>query len=992
MFTPQACLAWSRSEALAVLALALAAPVPGQAEPAVLRGANGAEAMFATTDGSPRWVGYRDPAAGREWRIDGPRFSIETPDGRRTNLGEAGFHRLVASDRQIALETALPDPALEVRQAFSFCADGRTLRITTFLRSRGEPIPLRRVGLLELQVKGQDFRLMGPEPVSSPVFGDRVFAGVEHPSARCSAQGDSFALAQPVPTSVGREWTELPGAVFGSATDDDVERAGSEALRRAFLRYLDTVRVKPKDLHVHYNDWWTAPVPSSSSFVQRNLSVLGEALHAPTGFFFDSYALDAGWSDPKSAWEIDRKQFPERFEPIRAALAKLGSRVGLWISPSSLYPFALDNRWLAAAGYEVTPHAGLGFSACLARGGKYQSAFKDAALRYAREANLAHMKFDGYIARCDVATHGHEPGEGSYLPLAEGLIDVFDALRAQNPDIALEPTCFGYQPSPWWLMHVPFIIGPFGDDSPYGRCPAPDYLEAMTTAREIKNLEGRNSFLMPSSALQCFDIIVQCPGAIQNHVVMALGRGRWFLSSYINPKFMDAEEWRFFADSMRWARHHRTFLQEPLPFGGNPAKREPYGYAFLGSTRQILCARNPWMEEASLALPGLVRTTNRVELRLLYPRAALIARLSPNTAPPKLPLGPYETQLIEVIPTEQPPVGPHPRPAPAVTWNPSHEPRIEGTEFAPDPPALGPSWMSPEGAMDRQSSLLVEGRLTLHGALDAQLCVLCEGDPAVAQNTCRIVVDGQDAVLRISTTQGAFGAAGEGQKEHWIWFMAEVPIGEHELRIEVNGPALGVPTGAFLRGAVAAPVSAAASLDGGPAFPAYRPDRVPWSRVIVPLVARQADAAHTKTAVRRIARIDGIYLDALDWAEASTGWGHARRNHSIMEKPMMLGGRSFLRGLGAHAASRIVYPVPEGFRTFAATIGKDQEVSGGSVVFVVAGDDNELFRSRVFRNDTPPETIAVPIPGVRRLALIVEEAGDDINADHADWAEARLLR
>ena len=160
-------------------------------------------------------------------------------------------------------------------------------------------------------------------------------------------------------------------------------------------------------------------------------------------------------------------------------------------------------------------------------------------------------------------------------------MEVFDRLRALNPDMALEPTCFGYQPSPWWLMHVPYIIGPFGDDSPYGRGPAPDYLESMTTAREIKNLRGRGSFLMPSAALQCFDIIVQCPGAFQNHAAMAVGRGRWFISSYINPKFMDEAAWRFFADLMRWARHNREFLREPLPFGGNPERRQAYGYAFL---------------------------------------------------------------------------------------------------------------------------------------------------------------------------------------------------------------------------------------------------------------------------------------------------------------------------------------------------------------------------------------------------------------------------
>ena len=106
---------------------------------------------------------------------------------------------------------------------------------------------------------------------------------------------------------------------------------------------------------------------------------------------------------------------------------------------------------------------------------------------------------------------------------------------------------------------------------------------------------------------------------------------------------------------------------------------------------------------------------------------------------------------------------------------------------------------------------------------------------------------------------------------------------------------------------------------------------------------------------------------------------------------MTLGGKTFSRGLGAHAVSRILYSLPERYGTFAATIGKDQEVSGGSVVFVVQADGREVFRSGVFRNDTPPQQISVPLAGASKLALIVEAAGDDIMADHADWADARLL-
>ena len=963
----------------------------GEIRPVILRGTDGVEAVFAHGGRGYQWVEYRDAAAKRAWQIRGPRFSVQTSDDNHAQFDVAGFERLQVEKRQVTLTTPLPKPGLDVRQVFSFCGDGRTLRIKTFVRSRGDSVPVRRVGLLELEVPGESFRLMGLEVVSSPVFGEHLFAGIEHPSALCQVKDDAFALGQPVRLKVGREWTALPAAILGSCPASDPQRVDEEAMRRAFLRYLDTVRVKPRDMHVQYNDWWTAPVPSSQEFVLHNLSELKRGLFDPTGFFFDSYALDAGWSNPKSVWEMDLKQFPQRFAPIRAALKGMRSHVGLWVSPSSLYPFALDNRWLQSAGYEVTPHRSLGFNACLAKGGRYQTAFKLAALRLAREARLAHMKFDGYVPRCDEPTHGHPTGIESYLPLAEGLMDVFDALRARNPDIALEPTCFGSQPSPWWLMHVPFIIGPFGDDSPYGRCPAPDYLEAMTTAREIKNLTGRADFLMPSAALQCFDLIVQCPGAFQNHAAMAVGRGRWFISSYINPKFMDAEAWRFFADLMKWARHNRNFLQEPVPFGGNPEKREAYGYAFLGEASQVYCARNPWMEEAEINLPGPLASARNREVRMLYPRRTLLARVTPNAPLPRLTLGPYETEFVEVVTTDQPTLAPAARPGPELQWQPLSEPVIERTVYEPDPPPFGPSWTSPDGAQAERLTFTVEGRLTLRGAAGAQLCVLCESNPSVAENTCRITVDGQDAAVAVSKSKGAFGAAGEGPLEHWIWFLAEVPAGEHAVRVAVTGPALSVPTGIYARGDIPAAPSVA-PFDNGPAFPLYRADRVSWSRVIVPRAARQPDAAHTRQVPRRITRINGVFLDALDWSEASAGWGKVQRNRSIMEKPMTLGGRTFSRGLGTHAASRILYPLPEGSVAFAATIGKDQEVGGGSVVFVVQADGREVFRSGVFQNDTPPQDISITLAGAQKLALIVEDAGDNIMADHADWADARLLK
>ncbi len=980
---------------------ALSTPAHAQTGPIYLSGAGEVRAIFERSPNGYLWTAYEDMTSGTRWTIGGPRFSLQTPDGRRTDLAGATSIALERNDAggvaQVVLDAAFPNPLVQVRQTYSFCADGRTLRIQTALRATDMPVTSQRAGLLEVKVEGQPFQLTGPSHVSCPVFGDGLFAGIEHPSAWCQADGDTLYLAQHSYVEAKAEWVNLPPAVFGAASTEDLAVYGQkEGLRRSFLRYLDTVRVKPADMHVHYNDWWTAPVPSSEEFVLGNIAALKRDLFDDTGFFFDSYAMDMGWSDPQSVWQIDAKRFPDGFSKIREALAAVHARPGLWVSPSSLYPPALDNNWLQSAGYEVTPHKVLGLNACLTVGGKYQSAFKEAVLKHAESANLAHVKFDGFVPQCEVESHGHHPGPESWLPIAEGLMDVFGALRARDPDIALEPTCFGYRPSPWWLMHVPFIIGPFGDDSPGGRCPCPEWIESMTTARDIENLTGRDAFLMPSSALQCFDIIVQCPGPFQNHAVMAIGRGRWFISCYINPKFMEPDEWQFFAQLIAWARHNREFLQEPMPIGGDPAKREPYGYAFLGPERRLLCLRNPWIEEASFTLPETLRNaplSPMTEFRTLYPRREVLSRIPKGAPLPDVHLGPYETVFVEQVPKDgqSERLSGRTSPEPQVEMQLAQPTAVERLVFEDEPAAYGPSWTSPDGDAKEVFSFQASGTLTLTGIASAELCVLCEGPPEVALTTCSVSLDGAATPVSVSASAGAFSAAGKPANEDWAWFTAPVPEGQHTLAVRLNLTAPVSTVALYVRGAALAEASEP-PFDSGAAFPLYRPEQRTWSRTLIAPAACNADTAAVKRSPRQITRIDGVYLDTLKWSEATAGWGEVRLNRSVMDKPMTIAGRRYFRGIGTHANSRIDYDIPTGFGAFAATIGYDQEVRGGSVVFVVNGDDKELFRSPVVKHGTGPIEVRVALDGVSKLTLLTEDAGDGIAADHADWADARLLK
>jgi|GEM_PF-1187117 len=105
-------------------------------------------------------------------------------------------------------------------------------------------------------------------------------------------------------------------------------------------------------------------------------------------------------------------------------------------------------------------------------------------------------------------------------------------------------------------------------------------------------------------------------------------------------------------------------------------------------------------------------------------------------------------------------------------------------------------------------------------------------------------------------------------------------------------------------------------------------------------------------------------------------------------------------GIGTHATSEIIYDLggSHSYTHFKATVGKDNEA--------VCGEDRMIFK--VYNNATGtllgaspvvgtpsyglPQTaeMSVPISGVRYLKLVVEDGGDNIYCDHANWARARL--
>lgn len=121
------------------------------------------------------------------------------------------------------------------------------------------------------------------------------------------------------------------------------------------------------------------------------------------------------------------------------------------------------------------------------------------------------------------------------------------------------------------------------------------------------------------------------------------------------------------------------------------------------------------------------------------------------------------------------------------------------------------------------------------------------------------------------------------------------------------------------------------------------------------------------------------------------GWGQLGIDNSAAGSALSMRGKRYLRGIGTHAASLIEIEVREGASKLVAEIGVDDAgQGGGSVIFKVLDGSKVLFQSQVLRGTDPPLAIAVPLSGERRLRLVVEDTGDGVISDVADWADLSI--
>ena len=93
-----------------------------------------------------------------------------------------------------------------------------------------------------------------------------------------------------------------------------------------------------------------------------------------------------------------------------------------------------------------------------------------------------------------------------------------------------------------------------------------------------------------------------------------------------------------------------------------------------------------------------------------------------------------------------------------------------------------------------------------------------------------------------------------------------------------------------------------------------------------------------------VKRIKGVFLDSMELVSGKQGWGTLKKNRSVWDKEMVIGGKHFHRGLGTHANSEIVYRLGGKYCRFRACAGPDMATSG-TMGFTVVVDGKKTRES-----------------------------------------------
>jgi hypothetical protein len=108
---------------------------------------------------------------------------------------------------------------------------------------------------------------------------------------------------------------------------------------------------------------------------------------------------------------------------------------------------------------------------------------------------------------------------------------------------------------------------------------------------------------------------------------------------------------------------------------------------------------------------------------------------------------------------------------------------------------------------------------------------------------------------------------------------------------------------------------------------------------------------------------------------------------------MTMRGRTFAKGLGVHALSKLKYSLRKGYSKLVATLGVDDSAGDlASVEFKIYADGKLIYESGVVRRSTKPIDVSLDVLNVGELTLEVTAADNADIQDRANWGNIKVVR
>ena len=384
-----------------------------------------------------------------------------------------------------------------------------------------------------------------------------------------------------------------------------------EFVKDAFFDYIDKTRVRPLRLQTQYNSWFDYKNAVSADKMTKSIKRVSDELNAKRGVPpLKAYVIDDGWENvnddwSKKAWTVNPKFDPE-FQRSFAAVKAAKSNLGLWLSPGCNFGARTAIHKLKAAGHRsLDPWMSMSHPL-------YMQKLEERMVELT-EQGVSYYKLDGIFGHLVKRNFDIEGFKGSEKELnkskyddqkiqyltdgADRLIQIFQAMHKVNPDVYIVISN-GAWLSPWWLQSVDAVWMINAGDASGG---SDRTGELVYRDGVYHGLVAKDNTQFPLHSIFNHEpkktTSKESKEAFRSYLYMNMSRGTSLVELYIKPFVLKDYDWDVLAEGLLWAHDIFPTFKRIKMHGGNPGKKEVYGYTAWLSERGYVSIHNPSLIE-----------------------------------------------------------------------------------------------------------------------------------------------------------------------------------------------------------------------------------------------------------------------------------------------------------------------------------------------------------------------------------------------------------